>query len=197
YTQQQFPITYADKGKERLQTPVVTPKKIQLPTWKKTRVKAPTNPSYHYTLRSAINISSQGENEAVTTYLGCFHRNLCQIQAIQADYFTVPQILNQFIQGLHSSILQCVYPMHPADLQATITNIRDFETAELETNHVQAINLRYIVATIVINKVTSKLAAKVIAIIHDRRSKIETLIADFKLQTTTQIKITINYTTLK
>ncbi|KAG9294282.1 hypothetical protein G9A89_021641 [Geosiphon pyriformis] len=28
YTQQQFPITYADKGKERLQTPAVTPKQI-------------------------------------------------------------------------------------------------------------------------------------------------------------------------
>ncbi|KAG9301021.1 hypothetical protein G9A89_015757 [Geosiphon pyriformis] len=32
YTQQQFPIIYADKGKGRLQTPVVTPKKIQLST---------------------------------------------------------------------------------------------------------------------------------------------------------------------
>ncbi|KAG9285329.1 hypothetical protein G9A89_010804 [Geosiphon pyriformis] len=32
YTQQQFPITYADKGKKRLQTPAVTPKEIQLPT---------------------------------------------------------------------------------------------------------------------------------------------------------------------
>ncbi|KAG9289665.1 hypothetical protein G9A89_014400 [Geosiphon pyriformis] len=36
----------------------------------------------------------QGETEAVTTYLGCFHRNLCQIQAIDANYFTAPQILN-------------------------------------------------------------------------------------------------------
>ncbi|KAG9305894.1 hypothetical protein G9A89_016546 [Geosiphon pyriformis] len=65
----------------------------------------------------------QRENEAVTTYLGCFHRNLCQIQAIQTDYFTVSQILNQFIRGLYSSILQCVYPMHPADLQAAVTNV--------------------------------------------------------------------------
>ncbi|KAG9306586.1 hypothetical protein G9A89_004783 [Geosiphon pyriformis] len=58
YTQQQFPITYADKGKERLQTPVVTPKKIQPPTWKKIRVESPTNPSYYYMPRSAINIFS-------------------------------------------------------------------------------------------------------------------------------------------
>ncbi|KAG9295596.1 hypothetical protein G9A89_000961 [Geosiphon pyriformis] len=47
----------------------------------------------------------QGETEAVTTYLGRFHQNLHQIQAIDANYFTAPQILNQFIHGLHSSIL--------------------------------------------------------------------------------------------
>ncbi|KAG9306656.1 hypothetical protein G9A89_004203 [Geosiphon pyriformis] len=58
-------------------------------------------------------------------------------QAIQADYFTVPQILNQFIRGLCSSILQCVYPMHPANFQAAVTNTRDFEATELEANHVQ------------------------------------------------------------
>ncbi|KAG9292983.1 hypothetical protein G9A89_016345 [Geosiphon pyriformis] len=57
YTQQQFSITYADKGKVRLQTPAVTPKQIQPPTWKKTRVKSPTNLSYHYIPRSTINIS--------------------------------------------------------------------------------------------------------------------------------------------
>ncbi|KAG9303840.1 hypothetical protein G9A89_018737 [Geosiphon pyriformis] len=58
YTQQQFSITFTDKGKGKLQTPAVTPKQIQLPTWKKTRVESPTNSSYHYTLGSAINISS-------------------------------------------------------------------------------------------------------------------------------------------
>ncbi|KAG9294439.1 hypothetical protein G9A89_001944 [Geosiphon pyriformis] len=47
---------------------------------------------------------AQGETEAITTYLGCFYRNLCQIQAIQADYFTASQILNQFICGLHIPI---------------------------------------------------------------------------------------------
>ncbi|KAG9307352.1 hypothetical protein G9A89_017181 [Geosiphon pyriformis] len=61
--------------------------------------------------------------------------------AIQADYFTAPQILNQFIRGLYSSILQYVHSMHPADLQATVTNVKDFEATELEANHVQAINL--------------------------------------------------------
>ncbi|KAG9306829.1 hypothetical protein G9A89_005730 [Geosiphon pyriformis] len=62
----------------------------------------------------------QGDTEAVTTYLGCFHRNLCQIQAIQADYFTAPQILNQFIR---------------------VTHARDFKAAELKANHTQAVNL--------------------------------------------------------
>ncbi|KAG9304914.1 hypothetical protein G9A89_010776 [Geosiphon pyriformis] len=31
--------------------------------------------------------------------------------------------------------------MHPIDLQAAITNVRDFEAAELEANHTQTVNL--------------------------------------------------------
>ncbi|KAG9291723.1 hypothetical protein G9A89_012008 [Geosiphon pyriformis] len=58
HTQQRYPITYASKGKGKLQTPAVTPRKIQPPAWKKNRVESPSNPSYHYTPRSAINISS-------------------------------------------------------------------------------------------------------------------------------------------
>ncbi|KAG9295371.1 hypothetical protein G9A89_013400 [Geosiphon pyriformis] len=46
----------------------------------------------------------QRETKAVTTYLEHFHRNLCQIQAIQADYFKAPQILNQFIRGLRTKL---------------------------------------------------------------------------------------------
>ncbi|KAG9294870.1 hypothetical protein G9A89_003210 [Geosiphon pyriformis] len=86
-------------------------------------------------------IIKQEDTEAITMYLEQFHRCLCQIQAINADYFTVAQILNQFIKGLHSSILQCIYLLHPADLQAAITNARDFKAAELKANHAQAINL--------------------------------------------------------
>ncbi|KAG9304466.1 hypothetical protein G9A89_020030 [Geosiphon pyriformis] len=58
---------------------------------------------------------TQEENKAVTTYLGCFHRNL--------------------------SILQHICLMHPVDFQAAVTNARDFEAAKLEANHAQAINL--------------------------------------------------------
>ncbi|KAG9285788.1 hypothetical protein G9A89_013213 [Geosiphon pyriformis] len=58
HIQQRYPITYASKGKGKLQTPVVMPRKIQPPAWKKNRVESPSNPSYHYTPGSAINISS-------------------------------------------------------------------------------------------------------------------------------------------
>ncbi|KAG9303717.1 hypothetical protein G9A89_018614 [Geosiphon pyriformis] len=83
----------------------------------------------------------QRETEAVVTYLRCFHRNLRQIQAIDADYFTVPQILNQFICGLCSSILQHVCTLYSNTLQDAVTHTRNFESAELEANYTQAINL--------------------------------------------------------
>ncbi|KAG9298296.1 hypothetical protein G9A89_002784 [Geosiphon pyriformis] len=83
----------------------------------------------------------QGETEAVTTYLGHFYRNLHQIQAIDTNYFTAPQILNQFIHGLCSSILQHIHPLYPGTLQDAVTHARNFESAELEANHAQAVNL--------------------------------------------------------
>ncbi|KAG9297998.1 hypothetical protein G9A89_018826 [Geosiphon pyriformis] len=98
------------------------------------------NNSINY-LTNTFTTIKQGETEAVTTYLEHFHRNLCQIQAIDAKYFTAPQILNQFICGLCSSILQHVHLLHPGTLQDTVTCTRDFESAESEANHVQAINL--------------------------------------------------------
>ncbi|KAG9284736.1 hypothetical protein G9A89_003039 [Geosiphon pyriformis] len=121
-------------------------------------------------LANTFTTIKQGENEAVTTYLEHFHRNLRQIQAIQADYFTAPQILNQFIRGLHSSILQCIHPMHPADLQAAITNARDFETAKLKVNHAQAINL-------VINR-SSELDSKLKQFSDFLNQKLERYLAD-------------------
>ncbi|KAG9296950.1 hypothetical protein G9A89_003664 [Geosiphon pyriformis] len=66
HTQQRYPITYASKSKRKLQTPAVTPKKIQPPTWKKTRVESPIAPSYYYTLRSAINITSASTSTSNT-----------------------------------------------------------------------------------------------------------------------------------
>ncbi|KAG9301805.1 hypothetical protein G9A89_003192 [Geosiphon pyriformis] len=92
-------------------------------------------------LANTFTTIKQKKTKAVTTYLGCFHRNLRQIQAINANYFTVPQILNQFICGLYSSILQHVCPLHPAILQDTVTHAKDFESAELEANHAHTMNL--------------------------------------------------------
>ncbi|KAG9284600.1 hypothetical protein G9A89_004642 [Geosiphon pyriformis] len=77
----------------------------------------------------------QEETEAVTTYLGRFYQNLRQIQAIDANYFTALQILNQFIRGLYSSILQHVHPLHLGTLQDAVTRARDFESTESEANH--------------------------------------------------------------
>ncbi|KAG9302677.1 hypothetical protein G9A89_007381 [Geosiphon pyriformis] len=76
-----------------------------------------------------LKISTQ-ETEAVTTYLGYFYRNLHQIQAINTNYFIIAQILIQFIYGLCST-----------NLQATVTQARDFEAAKLKTNHIQTVNL--------------------------------------------------------
>ncbi|KAG9302021.1 hypothetical protein G9A89_021065 [Geosiphon pyriformis] len=92
-------------------------------------------------LVNTFTIMKQGKTEAVTTYLGHFHQNLHQIQAIDANYFTAPQILNQFIRGLCSSILQHVHPLYPGTLQDAVTCTRDFESTESEANHAQAINL--------------------------------------------------------
>ncbi|KAG9289114.1 hypothetical protein G9A89_022423 [Geosiphon pyriformis] len=67
HTQQRYPITYASKDKGKLQTPAVTPRKIQPPIWKKNRIESPSNPSYHYISGSAINISSTDAFPSTTT----------------------------------------------------------------------------------------------------------------------------------
>ncbi|KAG9295359.1 hypothetical protein G9A89_013388 [Geosiphon pyriformis] len=112
----------------------------------------------------------QGETEAVTTYLGCFYRNLCQIQAIDTNYFTAPQILNQFIRGLHSSILQHVRPLHSGTLQDAVTHARDFESAESEANYAQAVNL-------VMNE-SSELDSKLKQFNNSINQKLERYLAD-------------------
>ncbi|KAG9292585.1 hypothetical protein G9A89_006956 [Geosiphon pyriformis] len=63
HTQQRYLITYVSKDKEKLQTPAVTPKRIQPPTWKKTRVESPTNLSYHYTSGKVTESEEEKEEE--------------------------------------------------------------------------------------------------------------------------------------
>ncbi|KAG9300873.1 hypothetical protein G9A89_015329 [Geosiphon pyriformis] len=88
-------------------------------------------------LANTFTTIKQNNTETVTTYLGRFYRILCQIQAIDAVYFTEPQIFNQFIRGLRSSILQHICPLHPANLQAAVTHARNFKSAELKANYAQ------------------------------------------------------------
>ncbi|KAG9289701.1 hypothetical protein G9A89_014436 [Geosiphon pyriformis] len=112
----------------------------------------------------------QGEMEVITTYLECFHQNLRQIQAIDANYFTVPQILNQFIHGLYSSILQHICLLHSGTLQDAVTRTRDFESVKSEANYAQAVNL-------VINE-SSKLDSKLEKFSESINKKLEEYLAD-------------------
>ncbi|KAG9296685.1 hypothetical protein G9A89_009944 [Geosiphon pyriformis] len=66
YTKQRFSIMFADKEKQKLQTPARTPKQIQLPIWKKQRFDLSANPLYHYTPGSTINIISTVTTSATT-----------------------------------------------------------------------------------------------------------------------------------
>ncbi|KAG9287729.1 hypothetical protein G9A89_004132 [Geosiphon pyriformis] len=114
-------------------------------------------------------IIKQKDYEAVTTYLGRFNQILRQILAIERDYYTIAQVLNQFIKGLQSSILRSVRPRHSTSLQDAITFARDFESAEQEANHTQAVNLA-------ING-TSDIDVKIIQLSEKLTQKIEGFLA--------------------
>ncbi|KAG9287801.1 hypothetical protein G9A89_017396 [Geosiphon pyriformis] len=58
HIQQRYPITYASKGKKKLQIPA-----------KKHRIESSTNPSYHYTSGSTINIALAGMSILNTTLI--------------------------------------------------------------------------------------------------------------------------------
>ncbi|KAG9300553.1 hypothetical protein G9A89_002431 [Geosiphon pyriformis] len=89
HIQQKYPITYASKGKRKLQTPVVIPKRIQSPTWKKTRVESPTAPSYHYTPESTINITSVNTSTSNTiSTFGQFPFQRIRLPPPQPDFGT-------------------------------------------------------------------------------------------------------------
>ncbi|KAG9296451.1 hypothetical protein G9A89_015043 [Geosiphon pyriformis] len=88
YTQQQFPITYVDKGKRKLQTLAVTLRQILPPTWKKTRVESPTNPLYHYTLGSTINISSTGTSQNYWELMAITLKDLNRDRQCHQDFDT-------------------------------------------------------------------------------------------------------------
>ncbi|KAG9286731.1 hypothetical protein G9A89_012281 [Geosiphon pyriformis] len=89
--------------------------------------------------------------------------------AIERDYYTMAQVFNQFIKELWSSILKSIRPYHPTSLQDAVTLTRDFESAEQEVNHTQAVNLA-------INK-TSDIDIKITQLSEKLTQKIERFLA--------------------
>ncbi|KAG9287842.1 hypothetical protein G9A89_017437 [Geosiphon pyriformis] len=103
HTQQRYPITYTSKDKEKLQTPAVTPQRIQPPTWKKTRVELPNNPSYYYTPRSAINISSTDVSTSNMT--SAFGRFTFQSKQKKEDLLG---LYSEYFEGFKSLITNAI-----------------------------------------------------------------------------------------
>ncbi|KAG9298654.1 hypothetical protein G9A89_012722 [Geosiphon pyriformis] len=86
HAQQRYPITYLSKGKEKLQTPAVTPQQIQPLTWKKHRVELSTNPSYHYTPKNTIHITSPNASTSnVTLLFGQFLFQTDLLEALESE----------------------------------------------------------------------------------------------------------------
>ncbi|KAG9299287.1 hypothetical protein G9A89_013935 [Geosiphon pyriformis] len=127
------------------------------------------DPNMLIRLQNQFSIIKQKDHKTVTTYLRRFNQILRQILAIKRDYYTVVQVFNQFIKGLQSSILRSVRPHHPTSLQDTITLACNFESAEQEANHTQAVNLA-------ING-TSDIDAKITQLSEKLTQKIEEFLA--------------------
>ncbi|KAG9286085.1 hypothetical protein G9A89_022762 [Geosiphon pyriformis] len=64
-----------------------------------------------------------------------------QNTTIEQGYYIDPQVLNQFIRGLKSSILGKVCPAHPNSLPEAVTLARALESAEKKANHSQMVNM--------------------------------------------------------
>ncbi|KAG9284625.1 hypothetical protein G9A89_004667 [Geosiphon pyriformis] len=100
-----------------------------------------SNPNAIIQLQNEFNTIKQGTGETVTQYLAQFNQIRHQIEAIEQRYYTDPQILNQFIRGLKSSILRRVYSVHPNSLPEAIMLTRALELTEKKANHSQMVNM--------------------------------------------------------
>ncbi|KAG9288905.1 hypothetical protein G9A89_019527 [Geosiphon pyriformis] len=100
-----------------------------------------SNPNAIIQLQNEFNTIKQNTGETVTQYLARFNRIHHQIEAIEQGYYTDPQVLNQFIRELKSSILGRVRPAHPNSLPEAVTLARALESAEKEANHSQMVNM--------------------------------------------------------
>ncbi|KAG9292952.1 hypothetical protein G9A89_016314 [Geosiphon pyriformis] len=100
-----------------------------------------SDPNAVIQLQNKFNTIKQNTGETVTQYLARFNRICHQIEAIEQGYYTDPQVLNQFIRGLKSSILGRVRPAHPNSLPEAIMLARALESAKKEANHSQMVNM--------------------------------------------------------
>ncbi|KAG9286128.1 hypothetical protein G9A89_010142 [Geosiphon pyriformis] len=100
-----------------------------------------SDPNAVIQLQNKFNTIKQNTGETVTQYLARFNRICRQIEAIEQEYYTDPQVLNQFIRGLKSSILGKVRPAHPNSLPEAVTLARALELAEKKANHSQMVNM--------------------------------------------------------
>ncbi|KAG9296090.1 hypothetical protein G9A89_011942 [Geosiphon pyriformis] len=100
-----------------------------------------SDPNAVIQLQNKFNTIKQNTSETVTQYLARFNRIRRQIEAIKQEYYTDPQVLNQFIRGLKSSILGRVRPAHPNSLPEAVMLARALELAEKEANHSQMVNM--------------------------------------------------------
>ncbi|KAG9304741.1 hypothetical protein G9A89_003915 [Geosiphon pyriformis] len=100
-----------------------------------------SDPNAVIQLQNEFNTIKQNTSETVTQYLARFNRIRRQIEAIEQGYYTDPQVLNQFIRGLKSSILGRVRPAHPNSLPEAVMLTSALESAEKEANHSQMINI--------------------------------------------------------
>ncbi|KAG9301291.1 hypothetical protein G9A89_012674 [Geosiphon pyriformis] len=93
-----------------------------------------------------INPPAENGNKITTPYIARLTDFLGEeeetdIEAIEQGYYTDPQVLNQFIRGLKSSILGRVRSAHPNSLPEAVTLTRALESAEKEANHSQMVNM--------------------------------------------------------
>ncbi|KAG9288557.1 hypothetical protein G9A89_016187, partial [Geosiphon pyriformis] len=100
-----------------------------------------SDPNAIIQLQNKFNTIKQNTSETVTQYLAQFNRICHQIEAIEQEYYTDPQVLNQFIRGLKSSILGRVCSAHPNSLPEAVMLARALESAEKEANHSQMVNM--------------------------------------------------------
>ncbi|KAG9307168.1 hypothetical protein G9A89_016996 [Geosiphon pyriformis] len=100
-----------------------------------------SDPNAVIQLQNKFNTIKQNTGETVIQYLAQFNQIRRQIEVIEQEYYTDPQVLNQFIRGLKSSILGRVRPAHPNSLPEAVTLARALESAKKEANHSQMVNI--------------------------------------------------------